>query len=221
MPEVASCVTRLFPKWQRIVQDGVPSAENEEFSELLQRAARGDSEAQHAICRQYERQVRIVARVLLGPQLRSHLDSTDVMQSVHHSLLMGIKYDRFDIASPAKLVALACTLARRKVARKWRLHRRQVRHGPPAGDSDYLCNTLSAIANRPIGPVEAAEFNDLLGRLCESMNVMERKMLEMRLDGYTNGEVAATLGIHPAAIRVRWTRLKQRLEAAGAVADGL
>lgn len=203
------------------MQDGALGAEHEEFSELLQRAARGDSEAQHAICRQYERQVRIVARVLLGPQLRSHLDSTDLMQSVHHSLLMGIRYDRFDIASPSKLIALACTLARRKVARKWRLHRRQVRRGPPLGDSNYLSTTLSWIANPHTGPVEAAEFNDMLVRLCESMNVVERKMLEMRLDGYTNAEVAATLGIHPVAIRVRWTRLKQRLEAAGLFADGL
>ena len=200
---------------------GTPEEAHEGFSELLQRATNGDTEAQEAICRKYERQVRIVARVLLGPQLRAHLDSTDLMQSVHHCLLMGIKNERFDIGSPQKLIALACTLARRKVARKWRLHRRQIQHSPPTGDSGYISSMLSSIANPHAGPAEVAQFNDQLVLLCESMNQVERKMLQMRLDGYTNGEVAESLGIHPTAIRVRWTRLKQRLESAGVFADWL
>lgn len=203
------------------MQNGTPEPADEEFSELLQRATNGDTEAQEAICRQYERQVRIVARVLLGPQLRTHLDSTDLMQSVHHCLLMGIKNERFDIGSPQKLIALACTLARRKVARKWRLHRRQLQHSPPTGDSGYVASMLSSIANPHSGPAEVAQYNDQLLLLCESMNQVERKMLQMRMDGYTNGEVAETLGIHPTAIRVRWTRLKQRLESAGVFADWL
>ena len=194
---------------------------DEQFSELLAKARLGDAAAQESICQRYERQVRVVARVLLGPQLRAQLDSTDLMQSVHHSMLLGIKDQRFDIASPEKLVALACTLARRKVARKWRLHRRQVRLGNITGDSSYIASTLSAIANPHSGPAEIAEFNDQLAKLCESLNEVERKMLEMRLDGYTTGEVAESLDIHPVAIRVRWTRLRQRLLAAGIFADWL
>lgn len=203
------------------MQDGSTEPANEEFSELLHRATSGDTEAQQAICGKYERQVRIVARVLLGPQLRTHLDSTDLMQSVHHCLLLGIKDKRFDISSPQKLIALACTLARRKVARKWRLHRRQISHGPAAGESSYISSVLTSIANPHEGPAEVAQFNDQLLQLCDRMNLIERKMLQMRLDGYTNGEIADELEIHPAAIRVRWTRLKQRLEAAGVFSDWL
>lgn len=91
-----------------------PLTENE-FSEILGRAALGDSEAQVVICQQYERQVRIVARILLGPQLRLHLDSMDLLQSVHRSLLIGIRSEKFSIESSDKLVALACTIVRRKV----------------------------------------------------------------------------------------------------------
>ncbi len=42
-----------------------PSSD-EQFSQLMARATSGDIEAQSDICQQYERQVRIVARVLLG-----------------------------------------------------------------------------------------------------------------------------------------------------------
>ena len=44
-------------------------------------------------------------------------------------------------------------------------------------------------------------------------------MLEMRLQGYTSPEVASELGMHAVAVRVRWTRLRQRPEETGVVAD--
>ncbi|MCA9194478.1 MAG: sigma-70 family RNA polymerase sigma factor [Planctomycetales bacterium] len=198
-----------------------PLTENE-FSEILGRAALGDSEAQVVICQQYERQVRIVARILLGPQLRLHLDSMDLLQSVHRSLLIGIRSEKFSIESSDKLVALACTIVRRKVARKWRTLRRQLKHqSSPSGNVVYLTNMLSAISNPHTGPVEIAQFNDQLERLCESLHEIERKMLEMRLEGYTSGEVAERLGIHPVAIRVRWTRLRKRLQESGIFSDWL
>jgi DNA-directed RNA polymerase specialized sigma24 family protein len=48
---------------------------------------------------------------------------------------------------------------------------------------------------------------------------MERKMLTMRLEGYTAPEVANALGIQPVALRVRWTRLRQRLHESGVLTD--
>lgn len=194
----------------------------EEFTELLQRAALGDTAAQESICSQYERQVRIVARVLLGPQLRNHLDSMDLLQSVHRSLLIGIKNEKFSISNSEKLIALACTIVRRKVARNWRKCQRQVRHRTnPNGDIAYLTSMLSSLTNHHTGAEEIAQFNDQLAEVCKSLHEIERKMLEMRLEGYTTGEVAEHLGMHPVAIRVRWTRLRQRLQESGIFTDWL
>ena len=194
------------------------TAPNDDFAHLLKLAAAGDSEAQQALCEQYEQQVRIVTRVLLGPLLRPHLDSMDIMQSVHHSLLAGIRDARFDISSPDKLVALACTLVRRKVARKWRIHRRQLRNDLP-NSNDSLEATLWSLSNHEEGPAKTAEYNDALQQLVSSFTDIEKTMLERRLEGYTTGEVAAELDMNPIAIRVRWTRLRQRLQAAGIIAD--
>lgn len=205
--------------WNFILSEVDPLTKNE-FADLLGRAALGDLAAQETICHQYERQVRIVARVLLGPQLRSHLDSMDLLQSVHRSLLIGIKSCKFSIETPDKLVALACTIVRRKVARKWRKVRRQQRHTQTAsGDVAYLTQILSSITNHHTDQVAMAQFNDQLEALCKGLHDIERKMLEMRLDGYTTDEVAQQLGMHPVAIRVRWTRLRQRLNESGIFAD--
>ncbi len=185
----------------------------------MARATAGDVEAQSDICQQYERQVRIVARVLLGNALRPHLDSMDLMQSVHKSLLMGLRDNRFDISSPEKLVALACTIVRRKVARKWRTHRRQVMLNTNATTHDTLEATLHSISTGGVTPMERAALVESIQALCEGLSDVERIMVQRRLEGYTTGEVAAELNIHPVAIRVRWLRLKQRLQAAGVVSD--
>src|SRR5437867_9177692 len=104
----------------------VPDTAND-FAALLARARGGDRQALEQLAQQYEFKVRLVARYLLGPALRPYLDSMDLVQSVHRSLLLGLRQDKFDISTPENLMALALTLVRRKAARQWRHLRRQRR----------------------------------------------------------------------------------------------
>ena len=84
-------------------------ADDESFPALLQRAREGDAAALTAIACTYEKDLRIAARVHLGFALRPYLDSLDLVQSVHRSLMMGLRSQKFDISSPEKLIALALT----------------------------------------------------------------------------------------------------------------
>jgi RNA polymerase sigma-70 factor (ECF subfamily) len=45
--------------------------------------------------------------------------------------------------------------------------------------------------------------------------------LELRLEGYSTAEIAGELGMNPIAVRVRMTRLRQRLRANGVFNDWL
>lgn len=191
----------------------------EDFSALLILVAQGDAQAQDRLCRQYEPKLRIVARVMLGPALRPHLDTMDLVQSVHRSLLVGLRDQKFDISSPEKLVALASTIVRRKIARKWRKHRRQQRLGPSPSPSGSLADAINALSSPDANPADIAQYQDQVEQLCQSLNETEKRMLDMRLEGFTSAEVAEELGIHPVALRVRWTRLRQRLDEAGVLSD--
>ncbi len=102
---------------------------DDEFAILIQRAQDGDIAAIEQLVRTYEPEVRVIARVRLGAPLRPFLDTVDLVQSVHRSLLVGLRAGKFDISSPQKLVALALTIVRRKTARKWRRARRRCHHG--------------------------------------------------------------------------------------------
>src|SRR5262245_53085711 len=118
---------------------------SKEFDALMTRAGQGEPAALAEIAREYEPQLRMVARVLLGPALRPYLDTLDLVQSVHKSLLLGLRNDTFDVSTPEKLVALALTMVRRKAARHWRhLQRQQRLEGMSAPGSDVVepLNTL-------------------------------------------------------------------------------
>lgn len=195
------------------------SVELADFAALMERAGQGDTAAQTWICEHYEPKVRIIARVMMGPALREHFDSLDLVQSVHRSLLVGLRDQKFDISSPQKLVALASTIVRRKVARKWRRTRRQISLGAESQEQGDLAHTLSALSSPEAAPEKVAEFNDQVQRVCSQMNDLEKQMLSLRLEGHTWQEIGELIGLHPVATRVRWTRLRQRLQNAGIAAD--
>ena len=183
------------------------------FAALLDRARQRDPEAIGELCRQYEARLRVAARVRLGPALRPYLDSMDLVQSVHRSLLIGFRQDKFSITTPENLIALALTLLQRKVARHWRRLQRQ-HQGDPA-NPDLLPQILATLSSPQAGPEEVAQFHDQVEMLCRQLSFSERKVLALRLDGYTLAEIAQQLGLNQVTLRVRLTRLRERLRASG------
>jgi RNA polymerase sigma-70 factor (ECF subfamily) len=192
-----------------------------EFDELLRRARAGDRAAMESLVQQYEREVRIVARVRLGAALRPYLDSLDLVQSVHRSLMLGLRQDKFDISTPERLVALALTIVRRKLARQWRRLRRQKRLNEGQNSSDSLTDLLVLLSSPESGPESIATFRDQTERWLSEMTDVERRVMELRLDGYTTAEVARQLGMDADVLRVRLSRLRRRLREQGLLSDYL
>jgi RNA polymerase sigma factor (sigma-70 family) len=191
-------------------------AVSDEFAALLLRARAGDRSALTHLAAQYEPEVRIVARVLLGQALRPYLDSLDLVQSVHKSLLMGLRGNKFDISSPEKLVALALTVVRRKVARHWRRVQRQQRLDGDTGSADRR----TPVSSEP-DPARDAQMQDAVHHLWTKLDAAEREMIELRLQGHSTVEVARILGLDADVLRVRLSRLRQRLRASGALSEWL
>jgi RNA polymerase sigma-70 factor (ECF subfamily) len=190
-------------------------AEPESFAVLLQRARLGDADALASIARSYEKDLRIAARVHLGSALRPYLDSLDLVQSVHRSLMLGLRSSKFDVSSPEKLIALALTMVRRKVAHQWRRHRRQSRSNDSVLD-------LFAQQCRPCDqPAPRAELRDTIETLWNRLSDDERTLIELRLLGHSNVEAARILGQPAETIRVRLFRLRQRLQADAIEGDWL
>lgn len=193
-----------------------------DFADLLARAGTGDQAALDDLVRRYEPKLRVVARVLLGPALRPYLDSADLAQSVHKSILVGLRDNRFAVSGPDQLVGLALTVLRRKAAKHWRHLQRQRRlSGDGSARGDDLPGVLTALSSPGSDPASEAQFRDQMRKLCEHLDDSERRVLDLRLEGYTPAEIADQIGVSRVALRVRLTRLRQRLQAAGVVTDWL
>jgi RNA polymerase sigma factor (sigma-70 family) len=221
LPRVVKLKCALIPFIAEDLVGPSMSDAGDEYAALLCRARRGDTSALTQLASQYESKVRLVARVLLGPALRPYLDSMDLVQSVHRSLLVGLRVDKFDISSPEKLLGLALTMVRRKVARQWRHLQRQRRLAGGSMDSSNLPDLLTSLCSRETAASDTVQFNDSVAHLCNNLDPSERRVIEMRLQGFSTAEIAGELDLQAVTLRVRLTRLRKRLEASGVLTDWL
>jgi RNA polymerase sigma-70 factor (ECF subfamily) len=191
----------------------------EDFAALLARARQGDEGALAQLVRQYEAEVRIAVRVHLGPALRPYLDSIDLVQSVHGSLIRGLRQDKFELSSPDALIALAVTLVRRKIARHWRKLRREA-GGEPRGPVDKQ-QLLLSLCSPEADPAETVQLRDKLQHLLSELDDVDYRLLELRLEGWSTAAAARQLKKDAGFLRVRLSRLRQRLRDQGLVSDWL
>jgi RNA polymerase sigma-70 factor (ECF subfamily) len=180
-----------------------------DFADLLERARGGDPAAMGQLAREYEPQIRAVARRKLSPQLHAVLDTMGLVQSVHGSLLLGLRQNKFpNITRPEDLVRLAVSIVSNKAADEWnRLRRRQ--------EILELRERLLPRAR----PDRAAEIAEQLQSLLETLDDRDHQLLTLYLEGRSTVDAAGILGVDPNSLRVRRSRLFKRLRASGVDID--
>ena len=175
---------------------------DESFRSLLEQAQAGDQDALKRLIERYESKIRIVVRSRLGPLLRPYLDSVDVIQSVHRSMMSGLAQGKFEIESPQNLVALATTMVRAKISTQWRRHKRQIRDcssetdRPEPGNGD---------------PLDQLIYNDEMQRLLEELPEVDCQVIRLRSEGLSTADAARKLGLPANVVRVRLSRIRKRL----------
>lgn len=192
------------------------SHEEREFQQLVERVRHGDQEAIRELISRYEEEVSLIARVRLGASLRPYVDAEDIMQSVHRSLLIGLRDDKIDLRSPKALIGLAAVMVRRKVARKWRRMRRQHRLSGAAGETQAsdLPNVMASFGMNSQDPAKLAEIREQFNAILSRLDEADRELIRLRIDGYRTVDAAQILGISPDSARVRLSRLRKKLQEA-------
>lgn len=198
-------------------------AEPSDFRYLLKQVRAGDGDALNSLVRQYESELLKVVKARLGNALRPYFDSVDLVQSVHKSVLVGLRNDKFDLQSPEHLIRLASMIVRRKIARYWKRHRRQLRldnaNSVRECDSQGLANLILASAKVSESPTSEVELNDRLGLVLERLEPLDQRIIELRLEGFNTSEAARSLGQDPDVLRARLARLRRKLNAAGITSE--
>jgi RNA polymerase sigma-70 factor (ECF subfamily) len=193
----------------------------DDLSALLARVRLGDEDALAELVQGYEPEVRLTARVLLGRAMRASLDSVDLVQSVHRTLMEGLRQNKLVVSNPQQLLGLAVTLVRRKIAHHWRRLQRQHPLDADALETGNLDHVVTSPSGGEADPAVQAEYNDALEHLYDRLEDQDRRVVQLRLQGYSTAEVARRLGLDADVLRVRLSRLRRKLREAKVLSEWL
>jgi RNA polymerase sigma-70 factor (ECF subfamily) len=149
-------------------------------------------------------------------RLRAHLDALDVVQSVHRILLVSLREHKLTLDSPERLLGLALTLIRRRVARHWR----QLKHQAGVGNTGTSTRAEDVAAGGDEeDPARRLQFTEGVDHLLGVLDGSDRHLVALRLRGYSTADVARHLGVDARVLCVRLGRLRQRVREEGLLAD--
>ena len=184
-----------------------------EFEVLLSRVHAGDQLAAEQLVNRYQPAVLRAVRSRLGKPMRGFLDSMDIVQSVHLSLLIGLHREKFQLRSPDQLIALAALMVQRKIARHWAHRKRSVE--AKADGRAMAMNSLEQLPAPATTPSLIVSSQEQLAGCLATLDELDQQLVQLKLDGHTTAETAQLLARTPAFIRMRWTRLRQTLRKNG------
>ena len=170
-----------------------PSADSQ--NNLLVRARLGDQEAwEHLFNECYPKIVRVVRHRLSRP-MRKLYDSTDIANEVMKSL--AAKFDHFDFSSIDGLRAFLIRAAEQKVVdgyRRGHAQKRDVtRDRPIHGGDDAVGLEIADVSPTASQVAVATEEEE---NLLEAQSGESRTVLELKIQGLSNPEVARATGWH-------------------------
>ena len=165
--------------------------------DLIARLRTGDEDSLVQLLQDYEPEIRRAARFRLGPLLRPHLDSVDLVQSVCVVLLEGFRDKRFEVTGPEKLVALAAGIIRHKVAHTWRRCRRQHEAQAQLAARSAQDERSAHFDIEAGNPAADLQRRDSVQQVLDRLEPDERRLMELRLAGYSTAAAARELARMP------------------------
>jgi RNA polymerase sigma-70 factor (ECF subfamily) len=176
-----------------------------------------DAEVARQLVDSYLDRLVAVARRRLSQRLASRVDPEDVVQSVFRTFFCRAKEGKFQIKDQDDLCKLLMRITVRKVLKQVEHHtagKRDARMETEQG-SRSLERMQEVLAREP-SPEAEVLFVDQLEHFLSQLRPQERKILEMRMQGYSNEEIMQQLGIkYDRKIRRVIDRIRGLAEEAG------
>lgn len=176
-----------------------------EFAQLMADVRSGSDEAVEQLIEKYGRAVLFAVKRGLRANLRVLYDSEDLVQSVWASFFrLPVRQAEFN--TPAELIGYLTKMARHRVVAKARLQSSQKRAAPGRCSLDSSIYQNQAQSAQP-GPEEIAIARETEKRFEAHLPSRYRSIVELRLEGRTQADIAKELGIHERTVRTILQRL--------------
>jgi len=175
----------------------------------------GDSLAEEQLFDRYVVRLTLLARSRLSRRLASRVDPEDIVLSAYRSFFLAVRQHRFELHRSGDLWRLLVQITLAKVcdqAERHQTQRRDIRR-ETSGSAWF------AAIDRDPSPAEVAQAVEELERLLAALPERGSQIVQLRLQGYRQDEIAEQVGCAERTVR-RWLeRAGEILRSAAARGD--
>jgi RNA polymerase sigma-70 factor (ECF subfamily) len=178
-------------------------------SYLLEQWVAGNQEAAAELFERYASRLIAVAHARMSAQIKRRMDAEDVVLSAYRSFFAGSREGRFQVEHGVDLWRLLVSITLHKLYRQVKRHgrlKRAVRREQKLLDLD-----ARLLAQEP-SPLEAVALVDEVEQVMRRLEPLQRRMLEMRLQGHTLFEIARATQRTERTVRRLLERVRQELQ---------
>jgi RNA polymerase sigma-70 factor (ECF subfamily) len=181
---------------------------------LLTRWRKGDQEAAHELFRRYAERLIVLAHRRLSDRMALRVQAEDVVQSVYCSFFVGARDGRYVLQRSGDLWRLLVAITVHKLQRQSKRHharKRSVQRERRLDLADGLGGLPIPVLSREPTPEEAVTLADTLEQVMRRLDPTQRRIVELRLQGYGVGEIADEISRCRPTVRRVLDRVKQLL----------
>lgn len=149
----------------------------------------------------------------LSRKFNPRLGPEDVVQSVFRSMFRLTREGRFQFDGENDFWKLLLTMALNKVRNKVRHieadKRNPAREAGSTGNSGIEAFAVDRYGNT-LTPAEVVEFADTLEFVLQNLSPDEQQLIQYRMEGLTQIEIAEKMSVDPRTIRRRFSAIRNR-----------
>ncbi len=185
-----------------------------EDRDWIQQLLDGDEQAAVAFWNRFGNGLFQVAQARISSRLRQRVGPDDVVQSVCRTFFRRAKGGQFTLEDSESLWRLLCAITLTKIRQHARFHSRQKRgvdREQPLSDGSG--KVQDQLARYEISEAEeAVMFVDQLEQLLAGLDAEEQHVVDLKLQSFTNQEVAEQLGCSERTVRRLMKRVQSRMQ---------
>ncbi|MGE0379181.1 MAG: RNA polymerase sigma factor [Planctomycetaceae bacterium] len=195
---------------------------SEASTDLVSRWRDGDQNAAKALYQRYVERLSGIVTAQLSDRLRARTDADDVLQSACRSFFRRVQDGQFEFDEDDDVWKLLVTISLNKLRSQVRKHSaakrnaaQEVARRDNSLPDDFHLEKLAATPS----PVEAFIFAEMIERVSDQLDNRHAMLLELRMEGYSQQEIAEQLQTSDRSIRRMLDNIRnvlsRELETAG------
>lgn len=184
-------------------------------ADLVRQWQAGDQQAAGELFHRYVDRLIALARCHLSARLSGRVDAEEVVQSAYRCFFAMARAGRYDLERGGDLWQMLVAITLHKLQQHVDYHsaqKRTVTREENFASEESRAALQAQLPAREPSPADAAALSDELERALGTLTPRERRIIELRLQGFKVEEIATELNSSERTIWRALERFKARLE---------